>query len=358
MPPMNRRSALAEPEPPAALLLEQMLRSVRHVGGDPGEILRRAGVPERGADTRVGSWRERISHDQFVSIYRECLIVLERCDAKRSGRRTIGPSEFRLLCYCVFSSATLGQAIDRAAAFYELFDGAVGNLSLRTVGANAEFCMHTAFLPHDPHMIFGVLTGLSSFARLFGWLVGKDLAPLTVRICCGPVLDDYLVSWLLPGRVEYEAADNFLCFPSRYLALPLVRSAAELDELLTAFPFDVAAGHASMTPASAWVRRIFATALAHRSALPSTAQLARQIGVSGATLKRRLTDEGASVRQLKESCRHELALDLLMDRALPLAEIALRLGFSDTTTFSRAFKSWTGRTPSAIRDEPGPIGRQ
>ena len=89
--------------------------------------------------------------------------------------------------------------------------------------------MHTAYQLRDAHMIFGVLTGLSSFARLFGWLIGKDLSPLTVKVCYGPVLDEQLVAWLLPGRVEFEAEDNLLCFPARYLALPLVRGAAELE---------------------------------------------------------------------------------------------------------------------------------
>ena len=354
---MSRRSANSEPEYPEGLLLEKVLRSVRHVGGNAGEILRHAGIPGHSREARAGSWHEQISHDQFVSIYRECLISLERCNAKRSGRRAIGFSDFRMLCYCIISSATLGQAIDRAAAFYKLFDGDVGDLSLRTVRANAEFCLHTAYLPRDTHMIFGVFTGLSSFARLFGWLVGKDLAPLTVKVCYAPVLDDYLVSWLLPWRVEYEAADNFLCFPARYLTLPLLRNAAELDELLATFPFDLTAGHARVTPASAWVRRIFATALAHQTAPPAMAPLARQIGISVATLKRRLTDEGTSVRELKDSCRHELALDLLSDRTLALGEIAVRLGFSDATTFSRAFKAWTGRTPSAIRHESGSVER-
>lgn len=353
---MNRRSARSAPRPPAGLLLQQVLRSVRHVGGDEDAILRRAGIGGLGEKAGRDGWMQLISHDQFVSIYRECVDLLERSDAKRSGRPAMGVSEFHMLCYCMISSATLGQAIDRAAAFGRLFEGGVGEFTLRTVRENAEFRMHSASRPRDAHMIFGVLTGLSSFARLFGWLVGKDLSPLTVKICYGPVLDEHVVSWLLPWRVEYEAEDNLLCFPARYLALPLVRSAAELDELLTTFPFDLATGRSSVTPASVWVGKICATALAHCSAPPNTEQIARQLGLSVATLKRRLSDENTSVRELKERCRCELAYDLLGDRSLTLREISLRLGFSDTTAFSRAFKAWTGRVPSAIRHESGLVG--
>lgn len=348
---MSRRAVAPSFTPPARLL-EQVLRSVHHVGGDASEILRHAGLTERDLKGHAV-----ISRDRFVAIYRDCLCALECRDAKRAGRRAMGPDEFRMLYYCMIGSATLGQAIDRAVAFYRLFDGTVGEFSRRTVGAHVEFRMRTAYVPCDVHMIFNVLNGLSSFARLFGWLIGKDLTPLTVKVCHGPVLDEDLVSWQLPWPVEYVAEDNILRFPARYLTLPIVRSPAELDELLGAFPFDLAAGRSGVMPASTWVRKILATALAHRSGLPDTTRIARQLGISVATLKRRLGDEGTSVRQLKARCRQELALDLLDDRTLPLGEIALRLGFSDTLTFSRAFKSWTGCAPSVIRGARGSIRR-
>lgn len=347
---MNGNSLASAHTPPAGLLLRSVLRIVRQLGGDVDEILRHAGVSDHGPKTRGKGWNPNVSHAQFVAIYSECLNMLERYDARRAGRRAMGPTEFRMMCYCMISSASLGQAIERATDFYDLFDGGAGALSLRTERSNAEFCLQTAYVRGDAHMIFGALTGLSSFARLFGWLVGKDLEPLVVKVSYGPVLDQQLVSWLLPGDIEYGAQDNVLGFPARYLALPVVRSAAELDELLlTAFPFDLGAGRSSVAPPSAWVRKLLATELAQGNRPPDANRIARQLGLSSATLKRRLNEEGTSLRQLKERCRHELALDLLRDRSLSLGEIATRLGFSDTVTFSRAFKSWTGSVPSAMR---------
>jgi hypothetical protein len=235
---MNGNPLASAHTPPAGLLLRSVLRVVGQLGGDVDEILRRAGILDLKACSSL-----HVSHAQFVAVYGECLNRLERNEARRVGRHPMGPSEFRMMCYCMISSATLGQAIERAIDFYALFDGGAGALSLRTERSTAEFCLHTAYIPGDEHMIFGVFTGLSSFARLGGWLVGKDLEPLAVKVCYGPVLDQQLVSWLLPWDIEYGAQDNTFSFPARYLALPVVRSAAELDELLrTAFPFDLGAG--------------------------------------------------------------------------------------------------------------------
>ena len=82
---MNRRSARSAPRPPTGLLLQQVLRSVRHVGGDEDAILRRAGIAGLGEKAGRDGWMQLISHDQFVSIYRECVDLLERSDAKCSG---------------------------------------------------------------------------------------------------------------------------------------------------------------------------------------------------------------------------------------------------------------------------------
>ena len=345
---MERPAATLAYVPPAALLLRSLLHTVREVGGDVEGILRRAGIP--GYDVDGEETNPPLGDEQFVALFGECLSVLERCEARRVGRHAMGPAEFRMMCYCMISSASLGQAIERAIDFHRLFEGQADALSLHIDRSSAVFCLRTAYVLRDAHMIFGVLMGLSSFVRLFGWLVGKELEPLQVRVSYDQgALDQHLVSWLLPWGVEYGAEDNTLGFPARYLALPVVRGAAELDKLLHGFPFDLGAGRMGAAPPSAWVRKIFAIALVQQSRVPDTLQIARQLGLSPATLKRRLNEEGTSVRQLKESCRHELALDLLQNRSLTLAEIASRLGFSDTTTFSRAFKSWTGRVPSTMR---------
>ncbi|NRA29200.1 MAG: helix-turn-helix transcriptional regulator, partial [Parvularculaceae bacterium] len=76
--------------------------------------------------------------------------------------------------------------------------------------------------------------------------------------------------------------------------------------------------------------------------------VARSLGMSVATLRRRLVEEGASFRALRVETLKRQA-EVLLDGQAPLSQVAEQLGFSDVRSFSRAYKTWTGVTPNASR---------
>lgn len=82
---------------------------------------------------------------------------------------------------------------------------------------------------------------------------------------------------------------------------------------------------------------------------PREENVAKQLFFSSRTLQRKLAEEGTNFRTLVLEVRRELAEKYLADRSMPLAEISYMLGFSDTSSFSRAFKTWTGDPPAAFR---------
>lgn len=82
---------------------------------------------------------------------------------------------------------------------------------------------------------------------------------------------------------------------------------------------------------------------------PSLPRLAAEAGMSERTLQRRLRDRGVRFRDLVEEARRQASIELLTAGQLPIAEVAWRLGYSDTTSFAHAFRRWTGVTPGAAR---------
>ncbi|WP_050516063.1 helix-turn-helix domain-containing protein [Dickeya chrysanthemi] len=77
--------------------------------------------------------------------------------------------------------------------------------------------------------------------------------------------------------------------------------------------------------------------------------VSRKLAVSTRTLQRRLQNEGTSFQQILDNVRQSLALHYLRNTNMSSAEISFLLGFEDSNSFARAFQSWTGKTPQAVR---------
>lgn len=86
---------------------------------------------------------------------------------------------------------------------------------------------------------------------------------------------------------------------------------------------------------------------------PSLEQMAAQEHVSARTLIRRLQEEGSGYQQLLDTVREELACWLLLRTDLPVEAVAERVGYGDTSNFSRTFRRWTGQTPRDFRAAAG-----
>jgi len=78
-------------------------------------------------------------------------------------------------------------------------------------------------------------------------------------------------------------------------------------------------------------------------------RVAAAMGYSRQTLYRRLKAEGVTYEQLLDDLRRKLALRYIRDDGMGVKQTAYLLGFSDPAAFSRAFKRWTGHSPSEMR---------
>ena len=86
--------------------------------------------------------------------------------------------------------------------------------------------------------------------------------------------------------------------------------------------------------------------LSSGSEAPTIANVAARLSLNVRTLQRCLGDEGLVFRDLLAECRHDHAIEALGAGHLSIAAIARQLGYSDSAHFARAFRAWTGHTPS------------
>ncbi len=82
---------------------------------------------------------------------------------------------------------------------------------------------------------------------------------------------------------------------------------------------------------------------------PKMTDIAKSLGLSARSFHRRLSEHGLSFQTLTEETRRELAEGLLRDQNYSLADVAFLVGFSEQSSFTRAFKRWFGKTPATYR---------
>ena len=84
---------------------------------------------------------------------------------------------------------------------------------------------------------------------------------------------------------------------------------------------------------------------------PTIEDIANALHISSRTIQRRLQDEGSSFQRVLEEARHQLARQYLNNSVLELNEAAYLLGYNDSNSFVRAFRTWEGVPPGRWREE-------
>ena len=170
-------------------------------------------------------------------------------------------------------------------------------------------------------------------------------------------------SYARPERTE-TLADTFcqdlsfdqplscLYFRRESLRFPLISLDYELGIQFKAAPRSLFDTDSSQDREDSFLRNM---KTAMRRALPSGQltidSLSGDLGISRRTLQRRLTSRESSFKALLQTLREELSLRYLIDPRLAITEIAFLLGYSDQASFSNAFRSWRGCSPSEYRNQ-------
>jgi hypothetical protein len=151
---------------------------------------------------------------------------------------------------------------------------------------------------------------------------------------------------LFEGETLFGAETHCVTFDARYLDLPICRDEAALQTMLQRALLLTVRPYRRDRLLVEKVRH----ALAHHPEHSRNAEdLAIHLNLSARTLHRQLKDEGASLQQLKDAVRRDVAVAQLQRSKRPIKQIAALAGFQNEKSFIRAFKTWTGQTPDAYR---------
>lgn len=245
------------------------------------------------------------------------------------------------------TAPTLRDSLTRVERYFRLVaDNAV--YRLEEEGAAARFVITPQGAPH-PTVAFRNEMALAGWAANMLRMTGGRVRPARVTFRHGPLTDTARYEEVFGCPVRFDAALDAIHLPRTLLDAENRLGDRAVCDFLTAH-LDAALG---ALPAAAPVK---AEALRRLSAVladgtPPAARIAQQMGMSERTLYRRLAAEGATWRDVVQEAQKGLAQELLAQSDRSIAEIAFLTGFSEQSTFSRAFKRWFGQGPARYRAE-------
>jgi len=190
----------------------------------------------------------------------------------------------------------------------------------------------------------------SSWITLARWITGlKDHFPL--EVCFPFAAPDDLSEYhrVFGTNLLFEQPAASVLFDSALMDRPIPQSNPALRQQLEAQAQELllrtGANHAE--PMLQQVQQLIANSLADGT--PDIEGVAEKLAISTRGLQRKLKEHDTSFSQILDSTRQELANSYISKPHISLTEIAFLLGFSEQSAFNRAFKRWTGSSPSGYR---------
>ncbi|KAB2700563.1 MULTISPECIES: AraC family transcriptional regulator [Brucella] len=314
--------------------VEDALESVRVRGMDTAALMAKIGLPE--------TVTEPVTNVEYGRLW---WLIAETINDEFFGlaARPMRPGSFNLLCHAVLHAGTLERALRRALQFLNVvLDDPRGELRIRD--GMAHVVLTDA---GHPRPAFAYRAYWLILMGVVCWLIGRRIPLRTLDFACpAPVhRQDYHKFFGAP--VLFDQPVTRLVFSSSYLSLPIIRSDVALDSFLREAPANILIRYRHDNDLSARVR-------AQLNALPITdwpsfEELAKGLGMSVPTLRRRLRGEGQSFGTIKDELRFVIAERFLQENRLSVAEVAAELGYSEPSAFYRAFHKWMGQSPGRFR---------
>ncbi|WP_424965246.1 AraC family transcriptional regulator ligand-binding domain-containing protein [Dinoroseobacter sp. S375] len=319
------------------------LKEVPHLG--PGALaaaLEAAGLETRVLDTpgeMVPLMQEIAVVEALARQSDDPLFALKLGLAARANTGSI-------LSYILFASPTLRAGLDHIAEFVRLTRPR-SRVEIRSEGATTEFRMgHPA--PRVQRAVHYREFVLGSILNSWSAATQAPVQPQRVHVAAPIGHRARAISGALGCPVEDATGYTAIVLKSSALDLPIRSSDAHLLLHLTEYG-RLILSQRRPDPTSTRERVFQYLMRRFHAGLPRLQDAAEALGLSERTLSRKLAEEGTTFRLVIDETREAMAAALLEDPSVSLTEISYLLGFSDPSSFSNAYRRWTGRPPISAR---------
>jgi AraC-like DNA-binding protein len=312
----------------------------------------RQGVNARDLIRGTGFSVEDLKNSDTLKTYDQNLALVDNalrlCPLPGLGLR-IGreesPAQWGILGYATMCCKTLREMIAMLIKYHRVA-ASLAELYFREDDRSAyvEACPPRAIHSTLPFVVEEHFSSILSVARKL--TDRPDMRPVEVNLSYAGPPYAAMYREIFGCPVRFNRPSNILVFDRKWLKSPVKYS--------TSLSSQMAERICEMQLRRQYVEhdlvhRVRYLLLEHADAFPSAEDIAKILHMTSRTLRNRLHEKGTSFQAILDDLRHQLAVDYLEKSELSLAEISALTGFNDASNFRRAFKKWTGTTPSEFR---------
>ncbi|MBM1197129.1 AraC family transcriptional regulator [Pseudomonas weihenstephanensis] len=303
------------------------------------EVLHKAGIDPALADQAEG----RVPAHLYARLWR---LLARRLDDEFFGMdpRKLRSGSLAFMCRSAMAQPTLAQGLELVLGFLSLMLERLPATLVRQQSL-AEIVLHEP--QETPSRAFTYFAYWMIVHGVACWLAGRRIPILTIELrCAAPAYcEDYAV--MFSDNLRFERPRTRMIFAADGLDAPIKRTEQELQRFLAQAPANILVKYRDPQSLASQIKQNLRCVQAAQ--WPDTEGLAQTLCMSASTLRRRLAEEGQTYQGLKDGVRKELAIGWLAEPQLSFADIALNLGFADTSSFYKAFRKWTGSNPGHYR---------
>ena len=250
-----------------------------------------------------------------------------------------------ILTHWLVAAQTMEQVVRRLARFYEILGKGIDvSVSVEDDLFYIEIGNSSHARDSDP---FIDEFAFFSIHRILCWL-RKDIFPIDQLHFPFPApsyAKDYRLMFY-GAPVSFNSNSARIAFSRELLDKPVLQTQEDLIQLLE----DPFTNFLVLNfYGESWSAKVANNIQDKLQRLPSLPALAELMNIQPYTLQRRLAEEGETYLAIKNQVKRDAAIELLAYTDLSIEEVSYRLGFSETSPFTRTFKEWTGVPPSAYR---------
>jgi AraC-like DNA-binding protein len=285
----------------------------------------------------------RLPYAKVERLWQEAITLLTDPNIGFKAAELWHPSSAGALSYAWLTSASLRDAFERLVRYIRVTTDAI---ECHTEESEHHFSFFHAFTSEATYIPELVDFHLATIMNLCRKNYGASLNPVTVNISRSAPKDSGTYFAFFRCPVHFDSPQDSLTFTKKVIDERLGSGNPMLAQLHDQFMIKYLAN----LDADNIIERIKSIIIEQ---LPSgnvtDNSVANALNMSRRTIHRRLQQEGTTFRVILNEVRGELADQYIQDSSLNLNEISYLLGFSEMSSFSRAFKRWKGAPPSSYR---------